>query len=85
MSDIHANYLADLGFLLRQQAIAARDASVAASGTEDAAYETGRVMAYHEVMSLVVSQAEAFQLPLKDLRLDGFDPEGDLLRGTPTA
>ena len=85
MSDTHANYLRDLGFLLREQAIAAKDASVAARGTEDAAYEAGRAMAYYEVMSLLVSQAEAFQLTSEDLRLDGFDADEELLRGTPMA
>ena len=85
MSDLHANYLGDLGFLLREQAITARDACVAASGTDDAAYQAGRVIAYYEVLSLLASQAEAFHLPLEDLRLDGFDPEEELLRGTPTA
>ena len=85
MSDIHANYLGDLGFLLREQATTARDASIAASGTDDAAFQAGRLMAYYEVLSLLVSQAEAFQLPLEALRLEGFDPEEELLRGTPTA
>ena len=85
MSDTHVNYLGDLGFLLREHAISARDDSVAAHGTDDAAYQAGRVMAYYEVMSLLVSQAEAFQLPLEALRLDGFDPDAELLCGTPTA
>jgi hypothetical protein len=36
-------------------------------------------MAYYEVLSLMQSQAEAFQLPLNDLALSGLDPDRDLL------
>jgi hypothetical protein len=41
--------------------------------------EGGRRMAYVEVLDLMKLQAEAFNLPLADLTLDGFNPE-DLLR-----
>ena len=35
-------------------------------------------MAYYEVMSLLVSEAESFQLPIEDLHIDGVDPDRDL-------
>jgi hypothetical protein len=39
----------------------------------------GRQVAYHEVMSLLVQQAESFQLPIEDLHLEGLDPDRDLI------
>jgi hypothetical protein len=36
-------------------------------------------MAYYEVMSLLVSEAESFQLSIEDLHIDGLDPDRDLL------
>ena len=36
-------------------------------------------MAYYEVITLLIAQAEAFGVPLEDLRLDGLDPESELL------
>jgi hypothetical protein len=41
--------------------------------------KNGRLVAYHEVLSLLVSQAESFQLPKEDLHLQGFDPDRDPL------
>jgi hypothetical protein len=70
-SEIHANYLRDLGFLLRERGEEAkREAASADNGVNWA-----RSMAYYQVLHLMVDQAEAFGLPLVDLALDGFDPE----------
>ncbi len=79
MSDTHRNFLADCGYLLREDALAAKAAHVKARGTDDAAYEAGRAMAYYEVITLLIAQAEAFGLPVEDLRLDGLDPDRELL------
>jgi hypothetical protein len=79
MSDVHKNYLFDLGYLLREQAVEAKERRNKARGTEDEAFESGRAMAYHEVLSLLVSQANSFQLPIEDLHVEGLDPDRDLL------
>jgi hypothetical protein len=73
-NETHANYLRDLGYLLRERG-EARKAAVSA-GSE---FERGRQFAYFEVLDLMQHQAEAFGLPLVDLALDGLDPR-DLLR-----
>lgn len=73
-----ANYLRDLGHLLREAPEAAK-ASAAAADEDDLEFQRGRLMAYHEVLSLMQQQATAFDLPLRDLALDGFDAERDLL------
>ena len=77
MADSHQNYLRDLGDILRRMGDEARQA-VAASSDEDRSFQEGRRMAYIEVLSLMQQQAAAFQLPLSDLALEGFDAQRDL-------
>ena len=79
MSDVHKNYLFDLGYLLREKALEAKQSARAAKGTDAEAYELGKKMAYYEVMSLLVQEAESFQLPIEDLHLEGLDPDRDLI------
>jgi hypothetical protein len=43
-------------------------------------FKSGRAFAYYEVISLMIQQADAFQLPREAMRLDDIDPERDLLR-----
>jgi hypothetical protein len=69
----HANYLRDLGDELRRQAQAARDEARANPGD---AFAQGQAQA---VLSLMQQQAEGYALPLRDLALDGLDPDRDLL------
>jgi hypothetical protein len=78
VTDVHENYLRDLGDLIRRHAGEAKEA-VARSQADDLAFQQGRLMAYAEVVSLMQQQAAAFDLPLIDVALDGFDPERDLL------
>ena len=78
MTDTHRNYLSDLGDLIRRSGEQAKKAVDKSSG-DDLPFEQGRRMAYVEVLSLMQQQASAFNLPLRDLRLEGFDPERDLM------
>lgn len=78
MSDIHENYLLDLGRYVRDAAVAAKRDTEAASD-EDRQFQHGRRMAYYEVLSLMQQQAVVFNLPLGDLSMDGFDADRDLL------
>ncbi len=43
-------------------------------------FQAGRALAYTEVLSLMQSQADSFQIPREVLALDGFDPVSDLAR-----
>jgi hypothetical protein len=74
MNNVYANYLRDLGQLIREQGIEAKGAAAAGD-----AFERGRLSGFHEVLSLMEQQATAFDLPLADLGLDGFDADRDLL------
>jgi hypothetical protein len=71
------NYLNDLGFLLKQEATDAKQQLLRAGEAEKAFCE-GRLLAYHEVLSLVLSEAAAFGIDPEILRLKGFDPDSEL-------
>jgi hypothetical protein len=86
VTDTHANYLEDLGTLLRDQADEAlREARSA--GDHERPWFEGQLFAYMSILSLMQQQADAFGIPHADLHLDGLDPENDLLlksdRATP--
>jgi hypothetical protein len=79
LSDMDENYLIDLGMLLKSHALEARSEARAAVNTPDYDFKSGRAFAYYEVISLMIQQADAFQLPREAMRLDDIDPERDLL------
>jgi hypothetical protein len=57
------------------EAKAHRDVAVG----EDRVFAMGRLMAFHEVISLMQQQANAFGIGLAQLGLDDIRPERDLL------
>jgi hypothetical protein len=83
---VHAYYLRDLGYLLRERAEeAARESrSIRArraphERTVEDEFTEGRSQAYNEVISLMQNQAEAFGIPLADLALEDLDVYRDLI------
>lgn len=80
MSGQHKDYLFDLGFLLKEHALEARqqrDAATPSSAQRE--FHAGRVLAFNEVISIMQQQADGLGLPLSDLRLDDIEPDRDLL------
>jgi len=76
----YRNYLADLGFLVKEAALKAKEHKYKETkGSEAHIYETGRLMAFSFIIGLMQQQAEAFGIPLQDLRLEDIDPDKDLL------
>jgi len=69
-----AHYLSDLGRLIRDGALLAKDSAGAAIG-DQRSFESGRLMAYYEVLSLMTQQGVAFGLSPESLSLEGFDPD----------
>ena len=67
-------YLSDLGTLLRERALQAKEDCQ----KEKHEFNHGRLMGYYEVISLMIHQAEAFGIELSELNL-GLDPD-DLLQ-----
>lgn len=78
-STTHANYLADLGDLLKREALRAKIQASEEVGKSDHQFALGRLMAYYEVVSLMLQQAEAFGIAASDICLQDFDPDRELL------
>lgn len=80
MSDVYRDYVLDLGDEIRRRALDARaDRDSSAKGTEEERLDSGRVLAFYEVLTLMIQSAEGLGIPLRDLRLEGFNPDKDLL------
>jgi hypothetical protein len=73
------HYLRDLGYIIREDALKARERARTARGTEAEQFEAGRALAYYEVVTLMQQQATGFQLPLETICLDNLDADGELL------
>jgi hypothetical protein len=73
------NYLRDLGHLIGEMALDARAEYTAIKGSTGDGYKLGRLMAFHEVVSLMKDQAEIFGIPQSAISLGEIDPERDLI------
>lgn len=71
------HYLQDLITLVKEKALDAKAQRDVAAG-EDRVYAMGRLMAFHELISLMRQQANAFGIGLDQLRLEDIQPERDL-------
>jgi len=78
-SRVHANYLRDLGCILKEMAVEAKRARDSATRAQDRAYATGRLMALHDAVSLMQEQATSFGIQQEELCLGDIDPERDLV------
>jgi len=71
----YKNYLYDLGFLLKEYALEAkRDFD-----QESDEFNAGYVSCFHRVISLMQQQAEAFDIPVEEIGLNGVDADEDLI------
>ncbi len=77
--DAFKHYLRDLGFLVREQAKAAKLRALETKDDPSHDFELGQSFAWYSVVSLMQQQAVAFEIPLVELALDGVDPDRDLL------
>ena len=68
-------YLQDLGLLIKEEAIEAKARQVASGDS----YDSGYLMAFYGVVSLMQSQAKGFDIPLSDINLSDIDPDKDLV------
>ena len=69
------NYLLDLGSIVKEKAMGA---AITKSENPEA-YNLGYLMAWHEIVSLMQSQATQFNIDLQSIGLEVIDPERDLL------
>ncbi|HZI65034.1 MAG TPA: hypothetical protein VFF17_00580 [Thermoanaerobaculia bacterium] len=75
----YKNYLLDLGFEIRRLALEAKADMASAPDASSREFETGRLMALNEVVSVMQQQATGFGIPLTDLRLADIEPDRDLV------
>lgn len=64
----------DYGIILRELLTTARTAAQLAHGKADA-FSRGQVAAYHDLLDVAATQAQAMDVPLSDLGIDSFDPD----------
>ncbi|MFN8442469.1 MAG: hypothetical protein U0175_16965 [Caldilineaceae bacterium] len=76
---VQAQYLQDTLQLLMQMARDARIQKDLAIGTDNYTYSLGYLMAFYEVVTLLQSQAGAFNISLTDLGINDVSPDHDLL------
>ncbi|GIU52338.1 hypothetical protein TUM4438_44790 [Shewanella sairae] len=72
-SEKYKNYLCDLGTITKEYAREAISEHMAARGTDEEYYKTGYKIGFHRFVTLMQQQAEAFDIPLKDIGLDDID------------
>jgi hypothetical protein len=73
------DYLVDLGFLLKEKALKAKQKVSSRGESQADPFDLGRLSAYYDVLSLMVSQADVFGIAPAALSLEGFDPDAELL------
>jgi len=73
--DVYKGFIRDFSTLLVEKARASKEAEAAS----EKGFEIGQLMAYHEVVSLLISQCDVFGFDRKELGLDTINPERDLL------
>lgn len=74
----YALHFRDLGTVLKERALEARQQR----DTERTDFQSGRLMAYHEVISTMRNQADVFDLSPEDLNLHDVDLDRDILPKT---
>lgn len=78
-SDLKGNvyfaFVFDLGQEIKDRAFEAMEERAAAVTETDRLYESGRVMAYGEVMAIMRQMAHGLGIPVSDVRLDDIDDD----------
>lgn len=72
---VYQNYLKDLGFLIRELALEAKQQAV----KKDTDFSTGYMAGFHRVVSLMQQLAETFDIPFDEIGLEGIDADEDLV------
>lgn len=77
-ADTYRDYILATNELLLEFAREAKEKADATRGTEGGDFDSGYLMGFHRVVSLMQQQAEAFGLETSDIGLDGVDANRDL-------
>jgi hypothetical protein len=72
------HYLYDLGRLVKEYALAAVEERQKQEAPASQEFYEGYILGFHRIVSLMQQQALAFGIELKDLQLEGIEPDRDL-------
>ncbi len=72
-------YVYDLGILIKEMARQAKTEKNSASDSPNSNYAMGKLMAFHEIISLMKQQADAFVIKQEEIGLADIDPDSELL------
>ena len=73
------HYLFDLGRLVREYALAAVEERQKQEDSASLEFYEGYILGFHRIVSLMQQQALAFGIELKDLQLEGIEPDRALV------
>ena len=73
--NLYESYCLDLGTLVRETAMDARERHQ----KQNTDFSSGYLMGMYRIITLMQQQAEAFGMPLEAINLDGLDPDEDLI------
>jgi hypothetical protein len=72
--------LHDVGAALRDRALEARQRKRSVAGaSSEYEFESGRLMAFNETISILQQYAEGFDIPASELHLETVEPDRDLV------
>ncbi|PWB39075.1 MAG: hypothetical protein C3F02_00440 [Parcubacteria group bacterium] len=74
-SNKYLGFIADTFKLIKEDALESKNKLK----KERNSFNEGNLLAYYSVVSILQQQAEAFEIDLKDISLDGIDAEKDLV------
>lgn len=74
----HRHYLLDLGYFLWLEAYDAKSDRERRKESGEADFFAGRLFAFYEVISLMISLADAFDIPVEELSVGHVNPDRDL-------
>jgi hypothetical protein len=74
-TDAYADYLRDLGQLVKEYSYGAKDRWLNARGTSEEQFASGYLMGFHRFVTLMQQQAQGFRIPLEHLCLDDIQEE----------
>ena len=73
------HYLFDLGRLVKEYALAAVEERQKQKELASQEFYDGYVLGFHRIVSLMQQHALAFGIELKDIQLEGIEPDRDLV------
>lgn len=77
--DKYKNYIYDLSTLFKEKAKKAKRNKDSSIGTDNANYDLGYLMAFHEMIDVMQQQAKAFNIEKGDIGLGDINADSDLL------